>query len=243
MKKVTVVCFNCGRQFLIYSAWLKKGKHKFCSKQCFKTWFSKIMKGRRSGSTNNLYKPELEERQLACPVCHKVFKIRGSNLKMRPNAEYCSNACFHATHKGEKHPFYRRKHTEKTKAIIRQKFLERMQQDLHRRPNKAELQLKAILDKHFPSEWQYTGGGSHIINGFIPDFTNCNGQKELIELYGDYWHTRRGIDWDYTELGRIMAYNSLGYRCLIIWEHELKDEQVVVTKIKQFNGEKGVGVR
>jgi len=33
-----------------------------------------------------------------------------------------------------------------------------------------------------------------------------------------------------------MAYNSLGYRCLIIWDYELKDEETVVAKIKQFSG-------
>jgi len=37
-----------------------------------------------------------------------------------------------------------------------------------------------------------------------------------------------------TELGRTMLYNALGYQCLVIWEHELKDEGAVIAKVKQF---------
>lgn len=111
-----------------------------------------------------------------------------------------------------------------------------------REPNRAELKLQNILDKHFPSEWKYTGNGYHTIGGFSPDFTNCNGRKEIIEVFGDYWHSLEVIRdrWQATELGKIMAYNSLGYRCLIIWEHELGElsEKEIVAKIKKFNGRK-----
>lgn len=56
------------------------------------------------------------------------------------------------------------------------------------------------------------------------------------QLYGDYWHSESKTKgkWRKTELGRIMAFNSLGFRCLVIWECELKDEQAVVAKVKQF---------
>lgn len=74
-----------------------------------------------------------------------------------------------------------------------------------------------------------------VIGHCVPDFANCDGKKEVIELFGDYWHTKKEkMYWHYTELGRIMAYNSFGYNCLIIWEHELNDSEAVVSKIKQF---------
>jgi G:T-mismatch repair DNA endonuclease (very short patch repair protein) len=31
-----------------------------------------------------------------------------------------------------------------------------------------------------------------------------------------------------------MAYNAMGYPCLVIWEHELTDELAVVAKVEQF---------
>ncbi len=36
------------------------------------------------------------------------------------------------------------------------------------------------------------------------------------------------------------VYNSLGWRCLVIWEHELKElaEEEIVLKIKSFHGRK-----
>lgn len=103
-------------------------------------------------------------------------------------------------------------------------------------PTKVELKLEELLNKHFPNDWEYTGDGKLIINNMIPDFANKNGKKALLELYGDYWHSESKTKgkWRKTELGRIMAFNSLGFRCLVIWECELKDEQAVVAKVKQF---------
>ena len=103
------------------------------------------------------------------------------------------------------------------------------------KPNKQEIKLQAILNNYFPSEWKFVGDGQLIIGGLCPDFTNINGRKCLIELFGDYWHSAKVIkNWTRTEIGRIMYYNSYGYKCLIIWEHELRNEEAVVEKIKQW---------
>jgi len=42
--------------------------------------------------------------------------------------------------------------------------------------------------------------------------------------------------WHASELGRIMAYNSVGYHCLVVWEHELKElgEKGIVMKLRSF---------
>lgn len=104
---------------------------------------------------------------------------------------------------------------------------------LNKKPNQREKQLDAILQEHFPRAYEYTGDGKLVIGGMIPDFVNVNGKKDVIELFGDYWHTIKD-GWKDNELGKIMAYNSFGYRCLVIWEHELRDEQAVVAKVRQF---------
>jgi very-short-patch-repair endonuclease len=104
-----------------------------------------------------------------------------------------------------------------------------------RRPNKAECRLQHILNQHFPSEWKYTGPGDVVIGGLVPDFTNCNGRKQLIELFGEYWHDpKRTLRYNYTEEGRTEAYEAFGFECLVIWVREMKDEEKLVQKIKGF---------
>lgn len=95
------------------------------------------------------------------------------------------------------------------------------------RPNKAEKRLLCILDEKFPSHWRYVGDGSFWIEGKNPDFVNVNGQKQIIELLGNYWH--KSVD-----QSRIRLFKKHGFRTLIIWASELKHPQQVVAKIKKF---------
>lgn len=92
----------------------------------------------------------------------------------------------------------------------------------HQKPTKPEQRLIAIIHKH-NLPFKYTGDGSFIIHGVNPDFVNCNGAKLVIEVFGDYWHSsqRNQITWKRTELGRIMLFNSFGFKCIILWESEL----------------------
>jgi G:T-mismatch repair DNA endonuclease (very short patch repair protein) len=111
------------------------------------------------------------------------------------------------------------------------------------KPNKAEIELNRLLQRYFPNEWEYTGDGKVIINGLVPDFTNKDGRKAVIELFGDYWHTKGIKSWKDTELGKIMVYKALGFESLIIWESELKDEQRVIAKIETFYYQKNKNSR
>lgn len=56
------------------------------------------------------------------------------------------------------------------------------------KPNKKEKLLTKLLNKILPNEYKYVGSGKIIIGSFIPDFININGQKKIIEFFGDYWH-------------------------------------------------------
>jgi len=106
------------------------------------------------------------------------------------------------------------------------------------RPNKLESYLEGILNNQLP-DYKYNGDGrlGIVLAGLVPDFVNVNGKKQIIEVFGDYWHGLRKPKWHQTELGRIMAYNSVGFRCLVIWEHELKEltEEKIVEKISNFS--------
>lgn len=113
-------------------------------------------------------------------------------------------------------------------------FEQKRWKNLRLHPNRPEKQLQHLLDKAFPDEWRFTGDGSLIIGGLNPDFTNCQGKKFLIELFGTHWHNRYGLAWHQTELGRVMAFNALGFQCLVIWEHELDDEDSLRKKVIVF---------
>ena len=107
-----------------------------------------------------------------------------------------------------------------------------------KRPNKPETLLNNILQKHFPNTWIYNGfaGGGIIINGLVPDFVSINGEKKVIEVFGDYFHnpTKRKLPYRKTEQGRIEQLHDFGYECLVIWEHELKEIDTVIQRVKCF---------
>lgn len=97
------------------------------------------------------------------------------------------------------------------------------------KPNKAEKKLDKFLQRILPDEYKYVGDFSFMIETKNPDFININGKKKIIELFGDYWH--KGDDGK----KRAAIFKKYGYDTLIIWEHELKDENLK-NKIIEFNG-------
>ncbi len=103
----------------------------------------------------------------------------------------------------------------------------------HIRPTKAEYDLGKLIELACPGEYKYTGDGVHIINGMCPDFSNVNGQKKVIEMFGDYWH--QGKD----PQVKIDKYAEFGFDCLVIWEGELKGKlkAELIAIIKVFNSE------
>lgn len=94
------------------------------------------------------------------------------------------------------------------------------------KPNKTELYLQDILDKYSPGEWKYVGDGQLIIGGKCPDFTNVNGKKELIELYGRFYHRIDEAE------SRIAHFKRYGFRCIVLWEEELKNEPALIRHIR-----------
>lgn len=119
---------------------------------------------------------------------------------------------------------------------FRQQRISNIMKAQHLKPNKKEQLLNIILQQNFPNEWKYVGNGEIIIGGLCPDFINCNGKKKIIELFGDYWHIKKVDSITDTEEGRINFFNKYGFGTLIIWEHELKNSEYVIDKIKDFMG-------
>lgn len=94
-------------------------------------------------------------------------------------------------------------------------------------PNKAELKLQDILDKHFPNEWKFVGNKGVRLGKLYPDFINVDGKKEVIELFSDYWHPIFDV------AKKKESYREYGFCVAIIWEEELKNEERLV---KIFRG-------
>ena len=99
------------------------------------------------------------------------------------------------------------------------------------KPTRPEKHLDELLQYYLPGQYKYNGDYSLgcSIGGRIPDFVNINSQKKVIEMYGDYWHKGENPQ------DKIDQYLVYGWFCLIIWEHELKDEDEVVKKILKFD--------
>jgi len=106
--------------------------------------------------------------------------------------------------------------------------------------NGCERKLNVLLSTLFPNEYKFVGCGDKIIGGKCPDFINTNGQKKLIEMFGDYWHgtDRTGISNDIHEQGRVDHFLDHGYQTLIVWEHELQDIEQLEEKVLRFNKRK-----
>lgn len=103
--------------------------------------------------------------------------------------------------------------------------------------NKSESQIDEILQSNFLNEWKFTGDGSNRIHYYVPDFTNINGKKKLIEFFGCYWHGCKqcnGNDISKRDKDRIKQFKKLGYSTLVIYQHELDDVDKLIEKIGRF---------
>jgi len=105
------------------------------------------------------------------------------------------------------------------------------------KPTKPERRLRNGLNKMFPGEYKYVGDGQIFIGYKNPDFVNVNGQKKIIELFGDYWHgeERTNRTKKQEETQRINHFKRYGFRTLIVWECELKDISKLRKKLLQFH--------
>ena len=129
-----------------------------------------------------------------------------------------------------------KKRSERTKARISAALKGRFISDSHLRnwikanqikPNKVELRLQDILDRHYPNQWKYVGDGQIIIGGRCPDFINVDGKKEIIELFGTHWHPPFDV------ANRKEHYTQYGFRSAIIWEDELDDEKRLIKVLRR----------
>jgi len=86
------------------------------------------------------------------------------------------------------------------------------------------------LNTLFPDTYFFTGDFTYWIAGKNPDFCRKGHSKKCVEMFGDYWH--KGEDPKH----RIAHFKDHGWKCLVLWEHELYDSMDdVIRKLEEFN--------
>ena len=117
-------------------------------------------------------------------------------------------------------------------------YAKKVLSSLQAEPNKSEKKLLRIIEENnFP--FRYVGDGQVIIDGQIPDFISTDGSKRLIELFGEVWHdpnhfVKIKVKPARTADAKQKFYTLHGYILLIIWDKELRDEEKVINRIKDF---------
>lgn len=110
--------------------------------------------------------------------------------------------------------------------ITRQKISEaRKKQRFPSNNTKPELKFMSLIKK-YNLPYKYVGDGKFWIENINPDFVDCNGEKVAVEIFGDYWHDpskKKNLKWSNTEEGRKKILSKYGWKCIVIWEKELKD--------------------
>lgn len=173
-----------------------------------------------------------------------------NNKQIATQSRKLSLLCKDGRRAGVNHPFYGRHHNESTKKlmsirsrelqnkrILNPDYIKKYAKGLFTFPNRGEYQLATILKEVCPSEFRYNGDYRLGISfdGLIPDFWNINGQKKVIELFGDYWHSTKINKPKSAETRRVKnRYARCGVKCLVIWQSELGNKVKVKDKIRAF---------
>lgn len=97
-----------------------------------------------------------------------------------------------------------------------------------RSPNKEETYLINLFKEH-NIPYKFVGDGKIIIENRCPDFINYNGQKKIIEFFGEHWHKIED------EQIKRDIYSKYGYETLFIWGKELKNKKELLNKVKLFD--------
>ena len=101
------------------------------------------------------------------------------------------------------------------------------------KPNYVEKLLTELIGwAELP--FKYVGSGEVWLGNRNPDFININGKKQVIELFGAYWHPESDVG------QRTEHYKKYGFSTLVIWASELasvSSQLDVVGKIISFQEE------
>lgn len=108
----------------------------------------------------------------------------------------------------------------------------KMWKAINQRPTKPELEMIDLIRSfHLPLE--YVGDQSFYIGTKNPDFIDTLGLKKAVEVFGDYWHSEGRQEGEEERKAQLAEY---GWDCLVIWEHELREQPTkdIVSEVYNF---------
>jgi len=115
-------------------------------------------------------------------------------------------------------------------------YVQKMMDGYNRKPNKLEILFDSLTTDniHFVGDgsfWRTWTSGKNKNPDYLVYDKEGNPTKLIVELLGDYWHKGDDVQL-HTEM-----WNRLGYECLIIWEHQVHEEQeAVLDLVSNFVG-------
>ena len=191
--------------------------------------------------------------------CEKVKKDKKVSFKLNKNEDTDIKCCgcgkpakyiakisnnYWCEETPQKCPEIRRKNSESNVISALKKFqdpvyLEKYYKGKAAHPNRLEILMDEQILKS--KGFNFTGDFSFWIDGKNPDFVNED-KKLVVELFGSYWHGEKfrskynnDNKTNYVhEIDIIQHYLKNGYKCLIIWEEEVKNILEVENKINNF---------
>lgn len=242
---------------------LKNGK--YCCSEKFNSCIAIIEKNRNSNTglkRSNKVKEKLKFRKRGLGMSGKYHseetkKRYSETRKGKGNGMYAKHHSRETKEKiriksqrfvGERNPMYGKKQSDEAKIKIGIKSKEKFLKDdviskyrYSRKINKLEEFLLTIFNKN-DLDINYVGNYSLWIGNANPDFIKRESNK-AIELFGDFWHGEeyRKRNYDFLsnkehEQNRINYFKERGYECLVIWENELKNIDLVINKVRNFLG-------
>ncbi len=173
---------------------------------------SKAMKGRVSPLRGRHHSEEYKQRmRIACSGWHQTDEVKQKLSRTKKKLWL--------------NPEYAKKH------------LKSMYSTMNKKPTQPEKRLRTLLNKLFPGEYKYVGDGDVWIGGKNPDFININGQKKIIEMFGDYWHSKKhtGVSKKENRVRRQKHFARYGFHCCVIWQSSLSDMKSVKDKLREFH--------
>jgi very-short-patch-repair endonuclease len=112
----------------------------------------------------------------------------------------------------------------------REKMIKSALKGLVKRPTSLEKHFLMICKKH-NLPFKYVGDGSLLIGFKNPDFVECNGKKICIEVANRYFQYHKPNE--VYKQKRIEHFAKFGWKCLVFFEDDLKNEEKIVQKIKE----------
>jgi len=120
----------------------------------------------------------------------------------------------------------------------RERVIKNSLKEMHKKPTKLEQKFIAFFNEN-NLPFTYCGNGSLIIEFKNPDFVENNGRKICIEVSNKKEKSirrkkRSYQSWQEYEKQRIEHFAKFGWKCLVLWEDELKNKELILFKIQQL---------